>query len=74
MFVITNVSDAPLPIDGVLIDPNEQLSVVNLSPDMVAAREAGKLRILSGDETLEERKANTEAFKPFKTGDPAIDG
>ena len=74
MWIITNVSSAPLPIDGVSIEPHEQLSVSNLSPDMIAARDAGRLRILSGDETLAERKADAEAFKPFRTGDPDIDG
>jgi hypothetical protein len=74
MFVITNIAQVPLTIDGVSIDPGEQLSVVNLSPGMVAARNAGALRVLSGDTTLAERKADTAALKPFKTGDLAIDG
>jgi hypothetical protein len=74
MFVITNVSSEPLPIDGVMIEPKEQLSVANLSPDMIAAREAGKLQIKDTTETLEERKADVAALQPFKLGDPAIDG
>ncbi len=74
MFIITNMTEAPLLIDGVSIDPGQQLSVVNLSPEMVAAKAAGTLRVLSADTTLAERKADTAAFKPFRTGDPAIDG
>lgn len=73
-FVITNISDDPLPIDSVWIEPKEQLSVSHLSPDMLAAQAAHKLRILSADTTLAERKADTAAIKPFKVGDPAIDG
>ena len=74
MFIITNMSQSPLMIDGVSISPRQQLRVVNLSDEMVAARNAGSLRVLSAETTLAERKADTAAFKPFKTGDPAIDG
>jgi len=74
MFVITNVSSEPLPIDGVMIEPGEQLSVQFLSTDMVAARDAGKLQVNDAATTLEERKADVAALKPFKVGDPAIDG
>ncbi len=74
MFIIKNVSANPLPIDGVSIEPNEQLSVSTLSPDMIAARESGHLQINDATETLEERKADVLALKPFKVGDPAIDG
>lgn len=74
MYVIKNIGEQPLPIDGVSIEPNEQLSITTLSPDMLAARDAGKLQIRDATETLEERKANVAAFKPFKVGDPAIDG
>ncbi len=74
-YVITNMTKEAFPIDGVMIDPGEQLRIfTGLSPDMIAARDAGKLRVLSGDETLEERKADVAALKPFKVGDPAIDG
>lgn len=74
MFVITNIGHEPLPIDGVSLDPHQQLSASRLSPDMLAARNAGKLRVVSGDTTLAERKADVAAIKPFKVGDPAIDG
>lgn len=74
MFVITNLTKSPLTIDGVSINPAQQIRVVNLSAEMVAARNAGSLRVLSAETTLAERKADTAAFKPFKVGDPAIDG
>lgn len=63
MFVITNITPAVLTIDGVAVDPGEQLEVAVLSPDMITARDAGALRVLSGDETPEERKADVDAFK-----------
>jgi hypothetical protein len=66
MFVITNMTTEPLKIDGVSIDPKEQLSVSHLSPGMIVARDKGELRVLSGDETLEERKADTAAIDSFK--------
>jgi hypothetical protein len=74
MYVIKNLTGYPLPIDGVQIDPGEQLSVHMLTTDMIAARDAGKLQVKDAATTLEERKADVVALKPFKVGDPAIDG
>ena len=69
MFVITNVTTEPLKIDGVSIDPGEQLSIQVLSPEMLAARDKGELRVLSGDETLEERKKDVDAIDSGIKGD-----
>ena len=69
MFVITNMSDKPITIDGVSIDPKQQLSISHLTADMLAAKEAGTLRVLDGDETLEERRKDIEAIESFKPGD-----
>ena len=66
MYVITNMTDKPLTIDGVSIEPKEQLSIASPSEEMLKAKAAGTLRILNSDETLEERKADVEALKPFK--------
>jgi len=33
---------------------------------MIKARDAKTLRVMDDTETLEERKADVEAFKPFK--------
>ena len=66
MFVITNMTHKPLTIDGVAIEPGQQLSVSHLTTDMVAAKDAGKLRVLDGDETLEERRADIKAIESFK--------
>jgi hypothetical protein len=74
MFVITNMTKKPLMIDDVLVDPKEQLDVAVLSPAMLKAKKAGTLRVLSGDETPAERRADVAAIKSFHVGDPAIDG
>ncbi len=66
MFVITNMTDKPLLLDGVSIDPKQQLSVSHLTPEMNAAWDAKKLRVLDGDETLEERRADIKAIESFK--------
>ena len=65
MFVIKNLSHKALILDGVPIEPNEQLDVAVLLPDMIEARDAGTLQVRSGDETLEERKADIEAINSF---------
>jgi hypothetical protein len=74
MFVITNISKEALKVDEVTFKPNQQLRVGSLSADMLKAKKAGTLRILSGDETPAERRANVAAIKPFHVGDSAIDG
>ncbi len=66
MFVITNMTKEPLKIEGVSIDPGEQLDIGFLSPEMIVARDKGELRVLSGDETLEERRADIKAIESFK--------
>jgi len=67
MFVITNMTDKPLIIDGVSIDPKEQLgNISSLSDDMKKAQTTGTLRIETSDETLDEHRADVEAFKPFR--------
>ncbi len=63
MFVITNMTKQALKIDGVSISPKEQLSVATLSADMLKAKKAGTLRVLSGDETQEERRADIAAIR-----------
>ena len=68
MFVIKNLTDAPLSLDGVDIDPDKQISVGHLTASMVAAKEAGKLQVMDGDETLEERRKDIEAIDSFKPG------
>jgi hypothetical protein len=44
-FVIKNLTDAPMTLDGVAIDPGEKLDVAALSSEMIAARNAGTLGI-----------------------------
>ena len=74
MFVIKNTRTHPISVDGVQFTPGQQLSAPTLTPAIQTAIQAGDLSVQSGDETREERHADTEAFTPFKTGDRAIDG
>jgi hypothetical protein len=74
LYVIKNIRNHTLGVDGVIINPGEQLTIQTITDPIAKAIEAGDLRIQSGDETREERHANVEALKPFKVGDPAIDG
>lgn len=75
MYVIKNISDHAVPLDnGVVIAPNEQLSVQTVTGPMNAALDRGELHLADGDPTPAELKSDADAIKPFKTGDPAIDG
>jgi len=67
MYVITNMTDEDLIIDGVSIPPKQQLDVQTLTQDMVNAGTEDsdgnvKLRIKSASETLEERRADIKAM------------
>ncbi len=66
MYVITNMTDKSLKIEGVSIDPKEQLSVSHITADMKTEQDRGNLRVLSGDETLAERRADIAAIESFK--------
>jgi hypothetical protein len=44
-FVIKNLTDAPMTLDGVAIDPGEKLDEAVLSSEMIAARNAGTLGV-----------------------------
>jgi hypothetical protein len=48
------------------IPPNMPLRVGNLTEAMITARDAGALRVMDGDETLEERRADIKAIESFK--------
>ncbi len=73
-YVIKNIRSHAITVDGVSIDPGQQLTVHTITGPINAALDAGDLHLESGDPTREERHADVLAFKPFKTGDPAIDG
>jgi hypothetical protein len=71
-FVIKNLTTAPLTLDGVTIDPGEQLDEAVLSSEMIAARNAGTLQVreiwfvpvvsrVSGETTVVEMPAGTVA-------------
>ena len=62
MYVITNMTDKDITIDDVSLLPKKQYSIEHITKDMLYAKERGDLRILSGDETLEERRADIKAM------------
>ena len=64
MYVVTNLTPATLVIDGVEILPNMPLDWPGaLSEAVITARDAGALRVMDGDETLAERKADVAAIE-----------
>lgn len=73
-YVIKNTTDKPLPVGPITMDPGQQLDANILTPEIIAARDAGGLSITDATLTPAERRADVEAIKPFKSGDPAIDG
>ena len=71
--VIKNTTKQPHWLDnGVTIEPGEQISIVQLTPRMNDLLDQGVLSL--GQPTPEDLKADVAAIKPFRTGDPAIDG
>jgi hypothetical protein len=74
-YIVKNVRDHPIEVDGVVITPGEQLKVDFLTGPISNALDAGDLHMADGDETRAERQADVDAIEPFhNTGDPAIDG
>ena len=61
MYTITNMTKSPLIIDGVSIEPGEQIGNISvISPAMAAMQAVKKLRILS--DTEEDRKKDVDAI------------
>jgi hypothetical protein len=74
-FIIKNPHDHAVKVGLTTVEPRQQLTMQHLTNDINDALDKGDIIISgSGDPTLEELKADAEALKPFKTGDPAIDG
>ncbi len=71
-FVIKNVRDHVIHVDGVPINPGQQLTVQNITGPINKALDNGDLRLYDGDETREERHATAEAFQPFDSDDKDI--
>lgn len=74
MYVIKNVRNYAVTVDGVSIDPGQQLAIQTITGPINAALDAGDLHLFNGDPTREELHQDAMAIKPFKVGDPAIDG
>lgn len=63
MFVITNMTNEVLKIDGVDVSPKQQLNVIKPTIEMLDAQKAGDLRIMDATETQEERRADIAAIR-----------
>lgn len=74
MYVIKNVRDHVVHVQGVAINPGQQLTIQTISGEVNAALDRGDLHLANGDPTPEERHADVKALKPFRVGDLAIDG
>lgn len=62
MFVIKNITDEAITIDGVSIDSGESLSIQYPSQEMLNAKFTGKVSVTSADTTLAERQSDTKAI------------
>ncbi len=67
-FIIKNVRDHVVVIDGVSINPGEQLTFQNIPPEIGNALDAGDLTITP------ETTGEHIDLEPFHSGDKAIDG
>jgi hypothetical protein len=75
MFILKNPHPHAVKVGLTDVDPGQQLTADHLTDDINAALDRGDI-VISGDgePTAAERKADAAALKPFKVGDPAIDG
>jgi hypothetical protein len=64
-YVIKNITDEDIEIDGVDVPPDTQYDVETLTPDMINAHQLNKLQIKDATETLEERRADIAAMGPL---------
>lgn len=74
MFILHNPHKHPVKVGEVTVNPDQRLDIQHVTPEIEAARERGDITLTDATLTAAERHADVEAFKPFKVGDPAIDG
>lgn len=74
MFVLHNPHKHSVMVGAVTVEPDQHLDIVHVTPEIEAARERGDITLTDATPTAAELHADVEAFKPFKIGDPAIDG
>lgn len=60
-YVIKNIRDHVVHVDGVPINPGEQLLVRHMTGPISKALDAGDLHLCDGGETSDERHADAEA-------------
>ncbi len=72
--IMKNIRETSIFVDEVEITPGQQLICTNITPEIRKHLDNGDLRLSSDAPTRAERRADVQAIKPFKVGDPAIDG
>lgn len=74
-FIIVNVTDKPIDLDGVSLPPKKAYEVQTLSDAMLRMQAAKAMSITDATLSVEERKELAALFTPhYHSGDPAIDG
>jgi hypothetical protein len=66
--------ESPIEVGDVTINPTDRLDIVVVTPEIQAAIERRVVVLTDATLTEAEHRADLEAIKPFRTGDPAIDG
>lgn len=72
-YIIKNTTHEPLRVGSTTLSAGQQLTVHILTPEILEAQDRG-LSVREVTLTHAERHADVLALKPFKVGDPAIDG
>lgn len=62
MYIIKNITDEAITIDGVSINSGESLEIQQPSQEMLNAKFSGKVSVTSSDTTLAERQSDTKAI------------
>lgn len=73
-FIIKNPHKHVVHVGAVTLTPGEQLTCQTLNDAINDAADRGDITVTDATETPAELKSDAEALKPFKVGDPAIDG
>ena len=73
-FIIKNVRNYTVKVGNVTLFKGQELTGHTLTDAINDAADRGDISITDATETSAELKSDADAFEPFKTGDPAIDG
>ena len=73
-FIIKNVRDHKILVGDTVLNPGEQLTGQVLTDAINDAADRGDITVHDASVSVSELKSDSDAFKPFHTGDKAIDG